>query len=121
MVSNLVSGSSGMLTLSLSSPSPISATTTAITLGSLVATVPLSATLTYGAKQLLHFSSEQLNGGAIAVTNQDAVQVAAYLGDATDAGGPLKLLDAQAIAAIAGVSANTKLQTLAGVRGVSEF
>src|SRR5208283_5579254 len=78
VVSNVVSGTSGTLTLSLSSPSPISATTTALTLGSLLATVPLSATASYGSLQLLHFSSEQLNGGAIAVTNQDGIEVAAY-------------------------------------------
>src|SRR5262249_39063945 len=67
----------GTAVLSLSSPSSISATTAAITLGSLLATVPMTATASYGAKQLLHFSNELLNGtaGPIAVTNQDGVQV----------------------------------------------
>ena len=59
-----------------------------------MATVPLSVTATYGAKQLLHFSSEQLNGGSIPVANVDAVQVVAFLGDVTDKGGPFTLGDA---------------------------
>ena len=58
------SSTSATLVLSLSSPSPISSTTKAITLGSLLATVPLSAAADYGAEQLLHFSSEQLGGTA---------------------------------------------------------
>ena len=102
--------------LSLSSPTRISATTTSITLGSLLATVPLSATAAYGAKQLLHFSSEQLSGtsGSIAVTNQDAVQVVAYLGDVIGAGGPLELADASTIALISQGIASTTNQTLPG-------
>src|SRR5207249_1061427 len=77
------SATSATAVLSLSSPSSIMSSAAAITVGSLLATVPLSATASYGAKQLLHFSSEQLNGttGPIAVTNQDGVQVVAYLGD----------------------------------------
>ena len=106
----------GTAVLSFSSPSRISSTATAITLGSLLATVPMSATASYGAKQLLHFSSEQLAGtaGPIAVTNQDGVEVAAYFGDVTDSGGPLTLQDATAIAAVAGAVPNTAAQTIPG-------
>ena len=102
--------------LSLSSPSPISSAATAITLGSLLATVPLSATASYGTKQLLHFSSEQLSGtgGPIAVTNQDGVQVVAYFGDVTDTGGPFTLQDAADISTAAGGVPNTAAQTLPG-------
>ena len=106
----------GTAVLSLSSPSSISSTTTAIILGSLQATVPLSALAVYGSEQLLHLSSAQLNGtaGPIAVTNQDGVMVAAYLGDVADAGGPFVLHDASNIAAVAGGLANTATQTIPG-------
>jgi hypothetical protein len=115
LVSNTVSGTSGTAVLSLSSPSRLSSTTTAFIMGSLLATVPLSATSSYGAKQLLHFSSEQLSGtaGPIAVTNEDAVQVVAYLGDVTNLG-PFNLADASAISAVAGGVANVITQTLPG-------
>jgi hypothetical protein len=102
--------------LSFSSPSPISTTTAPITLGCLLATVPLSATASYGAKALLHFSSATLNGtaGAIAVTNQDGVEVAAYFGDVDETGGPLALNDASAISAVASGVPNTAAQTIPG-------
>ena len=110
------SATSATAVLSLSSPSPISSSTTAITLGSLLATVPLSAAADYGAKQLLHFSSEQLNGtaGPIPVTNEDGVQVAAYFGDVTGTGGPLTLADATAISTASGGIPNPLAQTLPG-------
>jgi len=88
-LSNTINNStSATAVLSLSSPSNISTTSSAITLGSLAATVPMSAVSSYGAEQLLHFSSEQLNGtgGPIAVTNQDGVQVVAYFGDVAGQG-----------------------------------
>ena len=112
----IVSNTGGTLVLSLSSPTSISATTSAITIGSLLATVPLSATSTYGAKQLLHFSNEQLagTGGAIAVTGADAVAVAAYFGDVTDLGGPLALNDASLVGTVAGQVPNTAAQTIPG-------
>jgi hypothetical protein len=102
--------------LSLSSPTPICTTATPITLGSLLATVPLSAVPSYGTSQLLHFTAEQLNGtaGPIAVTNQDGIQVVAYLGDVTAAGGPFSVEDATAIAAVATGIPNTVAQTLPG-------
>jgi len=103
--------------LSLSSPSGISSTTASLTLGSLLATVPFSATASYGAKQLLHFSAEQLNGsaGPIAVTNQDAVEVAAYFGDVNDTGLPFAAGGAVgAISTVAGLVPSTVFQTLPG-------
>ena len=116
LISNTVLGSSGTAVFSLSSPSSISSTAAPITLGSIMATVPLSATANYDAKQLLHFSSEQLNGtaGPIQVTNQDGVQVLAYLGDVTGTGGPLNISDAVDIAGVAGAIANTAAQTMPG-------
>jgi hypothetical protein len=106
----------GTAVLSFSSATPISSSATAVTLGSLLATVPFSAAPTYGAQQLLHFSGEQLNGtaGPIAVTNQDGVQVAAYFGDVTDTGGPLSLSDATALATVASAIPNTTTQTIPG-------
>jgi len=104
--------------ISFSSPSKISSTTASLTLGSLLATVPFSATASYGAKQLLHFSSEQLNTTAssnIAVTNQDAVEVAAFFGDVNDTGLPFASSGAVgAIGMAAGSNANLIQQTLTG-------
>jgi len=103
--------------LSLSSPSSISSTTAALTIGSLLATVPFSATASYGAMQLLHFSAEQLNGtaGPITVTNQDAVQVAAFFGDVNDTGLPFPSSGAvAAISIVAGENPNVIMQTLPG-------
>ena len=116
LVTNTVAGTSGTLVLSLSSPTRLSTASTAFTLGSLLATVPLSATATYGATQLLHFSSELLNGtaGPIMVVGVDGVQIAAYLGDVTDAGGPLSLQDATAISVVGSGVPNTAAQTIPG-------
>ena len=116
VVSNTVVGSSGTLVLSLLSPTRLSTASTAFTLGSLLATVPLSATASYGAKQLLHFSSELLNGtaGPIAIAGVDGVQVVAYLGDVTDTGGPLSLQDATAISVVGSGVPNTAAQTIPG-------
>ena len=106
----------GTAVLSLSSPTRISTTATAITVGSLLATVPVSATASYGAKQLLHFSSEQLSGtaGPIAVTNQDGIEVAAYFGDVMETGGPLSLQDASTIAVVSGEVPNVTAKTIPG-------
>jgi hypothetical protein len=113
---NTISSTAATVTLSLSSPSPISTSSAAITLGSLLATVPVSATGSYGAKQLLHFGSMQLNGtaGPIPVINQDGLQVVAYLGDVIGAGGPLTLRDAIDVAEQASGLANTLTQTIPG-------
>jgi hypothetical protein len=54
-----------------------------------LASVPLGATVSYGAKQLLHFTNMQMTntaGRSIPLTNQDAVQVVAFFGDVTDTG-----------------------------------
>jgi phospholipase/lecithinase/hemolysin len=106
----------GTAVLSLSSSASISSTATPIAMGSLLATVPLTATASYGAQQLLHISSVQLNGtaGPIAATNADAVEVAAYFGDVTAAGGPLSLGDATAVSSVASSIANTATQTIPG-------
>jgi hypothetical protein len=116
MFSNTVAGTSGTLMLSLSSPTKLSTASTAFTLGSLLATVPLSATATYGAKQLLHFSGELLAGtaGPTTVVGVDGVQIAAYFGDVTDTGGPLSLQDAAAIAVVGSGVPNTAAQTIPG-------
>jgi len=103
--------------LSLSSPSSISSTIASLTIGSLLATVPFSATASYGAMQLLHFSAEQLNGtaGPITVTNQDAVEVAAFFGDVNDTGMPFPSSGAVgAISIVAGENPNVIMQTLPG-------
>jgi hypothetical protein len=78
--------------------------------------VPLSAAGDYGALQLLHFSGVQLGGtaGPITAVSADAVQVAAYLGDVTETGGPLSLPDATSVASVANSIANTILQTIPG-------
>jgi hypothetical protein len=100
--------------LSLSKASPISTTSLPLTIGSLLATVPLSAI--YGSRQMLHFSAVQLNGtaGTMPITSQDGVEVAAFLGDVTESGGPFTVGDASAIAAAAAVVANTTALTLPG-------
>jgi hypothetical protein len=110
------SATSATALLSLSSPTAISATAKSITIGSLLATVPFSATASYGAKALLHFTGEQLNGtgGPISVTGRDGVQVAAYFGDVVGAGGPLNLNDVIAISTLPPLIPSTKAQTLPG-------
>jgi hypothetical protein len=86
--SRTVSGSLATVTVSFTSTGSISSTNSPLNLGSLQASVPLSATASYANKELLHFSSEQLNGvsGPIPITNDDAIQVVAYLGDASGNG-----------------------------------
>jgi hypothetical protein len=115
----IINATSATAVISLSSPSSISTSTSAITLGSLQATVPFSATASYGAQQLLHFSAEQLSGtgGVISVTNQDAVQVDAYFGDVNDTGLPFSVAgasDAAAISIVASGLASTINQTIPG-------
>jgi hypothetical protein len=117
LVSNIVSEGTATAVLSLSSPSSISSTSTsAIILGSLLATVPMSATGSYGAKQLLHFSSEKLNGtgGTIPIINEDGVQVSAYIGDVGNTGAPFNLHDAISVSQVASSLANTVTQTIPG-------
>jgi hypothetical protein len=116
LISNTAVGSSGTAVFSLSSPSSVGSAAAPMTLGSILATVPMSAAASYDAKQLLHFSGELLNGtaGPIAVTNQDGVQVVAYLGDVTGTGGPFTIRDAADVAGVAGALANTSAQSIPG-------
>jgi hypothetical protein len=95
--------------------SPAALTQTGVVgLGGLTATVPDSAAAVYKRKALLHWSGAQLNGGAIGVVGDDAVQLVAYLGDATG-DGLLSGGDAAAISAVAvGTNTNVGLGRLGG-------
>jgi hypothetical protein len=55
-------------------------------LGTLQAVIPSAAASSYKAKALLHFTGLQLNGGAIPLISDDAIEVVAYAGDATGDG-----------------------------------
>ena len=70
-----------------------------VRLGAVQAAVPNAAAASYKAKALLHFASEQLNGGGIAVAGDDAVQIVAYLGD-TNGDGILSGGDASLISRV---------------------
>jgi hypothetical protein len=116
-VSTVINNStSATTTISISAGTRISATSNPITMGALLATVPMGVTATYGAKQLLHFSSVVLNAttGPVTVTNQDAVEIAAFFGDVLDTGTPFNLNDVNALSAVAGLSPNTVAQTIPG-------
>jgi hypothetical protein len=118
-------GHTGTAVLSLSSPTKISLVTSALTIGSLLATVPFGATATYGAKQLLHFTNMSMTntaGTSVPLTNQDAVEVAAYFGDVNDTGLGFNVNGAvAAIGAVASLSANTITQTLPGFTAFPEL
>jgi hypothetical protein len=94
------SSTPGNAVIEFSSPAPLAAGIAR--LGGLTAVVPNSAASTYGAKALLHFTAAQLNGGSVAVTGADAVQVVAYKGD-TSGDGTFSGLD---VAVMARVAAN---------------
>ena len=74
----------GSAVLMFSSPTALSAGVQR--LGALQAAVPDAAAASYTAKALLHFAGLQINGGAIAVVSDDAVEVVAYDGDAAGTG-----------------------------------
>jgi hypothetical protein len=116
VVTSVTSPTVATAVITFASPTPISSKASSITIGSILATVPLTATASYGAKQLLHFSGIQLNGtaGPIAAAGADGVEVAAYFGDVSDTGGPLALADAVAMASVGGEVANTAAQTVPG-------
>src|SRR5262249_52474048 len=59
--------------------------------------------------------------GAIAVTNQDAVQIAAFFGDVVGSAAPFSLADATAISAVAGLTPSTTLQTIPGFSAYSNL
>ena len=96
----------------LQQPDAADRDTAVVRLGGLVATVPNSAAAVYKSKALLHWSGVQLNGGAIAVEGDDAVQVVAYFGDA-NGDGTLSGGDAADISAV-NASTNPATGTLGG-------
>src|SRR4029453_858582 len=65
----------GNAILNFSSPTPLASG--AVALGGLLAQVPNSAN--YKAKELLHLTNIQLNGGSITAINDDGIHVVAYL------------------------------------------
>src|SRR5213076_1758218 len=69
-----------------------------VRLGGLVAQVPNSAG--YKAKELLHLTTIQVNGGATAAINDDGIHVVAYLGD-TNGDGLYTAADSQLTARVA--------------------
>ncbi len=106
------SSTPGNAVLDFSSPTALGAGIAR--LGELTATVPNSAAASYKGKALLHFTAAQLNGGAIAVTGDDAVEVVAWFGNASG-DGTLSGGDASAISLVAtGVNTNTAVGTLSG-------
>ncbi len=111
-----VASTAGTAILDFSSPTALATSTAAVRLGGLVATVPNSAASLYKSKAMLHWSGVTLNGGAIAAVGDDAVQVVAYLGDASGtANGSLSSGDAADISAVAvGLSTNPGLGTVSG-------
>ena len=84
LMSNTVVGTSGTAVLAFTSPTPLNAGPQ--NLGEISGMVPMATQTMYGAKAILHFSSESLNGGTIPATNDDAVQAVAFLGDASGDG-----------------------------------
>ena len=105
----------GTAILDFSSPTPLTQAG-AVRLGGLTATVPSAANSLYKSKALLHWTGVTLNGGAIAVVGDDAVEVVAYLGDASGtANGSFSGGDASDISAAAtGQTTNAAAGTLAG-------
>jgi hypothetical protein len=74
----------GTAVITISSPTPFSATAGAITLGDFTASVPNNAS--YGSKEILHISSLSVFDNStvpqpLPAVGQDAIHVAAYLGD----------------------------------------
>ncbi len=94
---------SGRVTVSYSSPSPSPAGSAVII--ELMADVPSSAT--YGAAHVVDMTSVTVNAGAIGVTADDAIHVAAFFGETTGNGyqypgnNPYSGLDAQRAARVA--------------------
>ncbi len=108
------SSSPGNAVIDFSSPTALTQTGM-IRLGGLTATVPNAAV--YGSTALLHFSGETLNGGAVAVEGDDAVQVVDEFGD-TNGDGALSAGDAAQIARVAtGLDVSAAAGTLGGFSG----
>jgi hypothetical protein len=76
------SGTGAQATIVFHSPTALASG--AVRLGGLVATVPANSP--YKSKELLHFSSLTLNGGAIAAAGDDGVHAVTFLGDASGDG-----------------------------------
>ena len=104
----------GNAILDFSSSTALTATGV-VSLGGLVATVPNAAAALYKSKALLHWSGVQLNGGAITVVGDDAVQVVSYFGDTTG-DGTLSSGDASLVSRIA-----TRLDTNAATGTLGGF
>ncbi len=108
------SSSPGLAVIDFSSPTALTQTGM-VRLGGLTATVPNAAV--YKSTALLHFSGETLNGGAIAVTGDDAVQVVDYIGD-TNGDGTLSAGDAAQLSRVAtGIDINAAAGILGGFSG----
>jgi hypothetical protein len=110
-----INAHSAVATISLSSPTPISSSSSAVTLGSLTASVPMKALANYGASQLLHFSSVQLSSmaGPIVATGVDGIHLVAFFGDLTGQG-TFNLNDAMLVSAAANAVPSTIAQTIPG-------
>jgi hypothetical protein len=76
------SGSAAQATITFHSPTALASG--AVRLGGLVATVPANAP--YKSKELLHWSSLALNGGAIPAVGDDGVHAVTFLGEASGDG-----------------------------------
>jgi hypothetical protein len=76
------SGANAQATIIFHSPTPLASG--AVRLGGLVATGAANAS--YKSKELLHFSSVSVNGGAISAVGDDGVHVVAFLGDTSGDG-----------------------------------
>ena len=94
------SSSPGSAVLDFTSPTALSSSV--VRLGILQAAVPNATASAYKSKALLHVAGAELNGGAIAVVGDDAVQIVAYLGDAVGTGslggGDANLIDRVSVA-----------------------
>ncbi len=81
-VSTSGTGTSAQATITFHSPTALA--TGAVRLGGLTATVPANAP--YKSKELLHWASLSLNGGAITAVGDDALHAVAFLGDTSGDG-----------------------------------
>ncbi len=81
-VSTSGSGTNAQATITFHTPTALASGV--VRLGGLAATVPANAP--YKAKELLHFGSLSLNGGAITAVGDDGVHVVAFLGDTSGDG-----------------------------------
>ena len=97
----------GKLTVTINSPTPFNLSGAALELLVIDAEVPQSAS--YGLAELLHLTMS-INGGAIISKTDDAVHLAAYLGD-TSNDGKYSVVDIQALNSVSAVSVSTGIIT----------